>query len=283
VGRALSLSLAAHAAFVLSFLLLSATRQPLIIPQIVRPVRLVTYLEPLAAPRPRAAIVPEPATARAAPALPAAPPARQPAIAEHPSPAPAAAPPAPIPGTRLEIPSPQSAPPARNLERPDETRPALSERLARRLAATTAAVNRPAEAAPPQPRLARLQRPEPAATPPNTAAAVGESSAHPPESVMPVGYFPHAWYLAVLKERIFARWSPPSEFFQSNPPPAALVSFRIARDGRIGSIALKDGSGSARFDQSVLAAIRSLGQVPALPEQYGEENLDVVIRFQNQR
>ena len=56
MGRALSWSLAAHAAFIVSFLLLSATRQPLTIPQIARPVRLVTYLEPAAAPRQRASV-----------------------------------------------------------------------------------------------------------------------------------------------------------------------------------------------------------------------------------
>ena len=85
---------------------------------------------------------------------------------------------------------------------------------------------------------------------------------------MPVGYFPHAWYLAVLKENVFARWSPPSEYFQSSRPPAALVSFRIDRAGGIGGIALKESSGSARFDKSALAAVQGLGRVPALPEQY---------------
>jgi len=75
VGRALSLSLAAHAAFLVSFLLLSSSRQPLPSPPVVRPVRLVTYLEPAAAPRPRAAAVavtapaPAPAPAPAADGL----------------------------------------------------------------------------------------------------------------------------------------------------------------------------------------------------------------------
>jgi TonB family protein len=100
---------------------------------------------------------------------------------------------------------------------------------------------------------------------------------------MPVGYFPHAWYLAVLKEKVFDRWTPPSEYFQSSRPPTAVVSFRIDRGGGIGGITLKESSGSARFDKSALAAVQGLGRVPVLPEQYREETLDVVIRFQNQR
>lgn len=96
-----------------------------------------------------------------------------------------------------------------------------------------------------------------------------------------IGFFPHAWYLAVLKERIFARWVPPSEFFGAGSV-TALVSFRIDRAGRIDRIAVRESSGHARFDRSALAAIQGLGQVPALPEQYQEDTLDVVIRFQHE-
>jgi periplasmic protein TonB len=270
VGRALSLSLAAHAAFVLSFLLLSATRQPLMVPQVARPVRLVTYLEPAAAPRPRSAAVPEPREAPAAPARPA------PRIPSPPPAAPttpAAAPPAPAAVPRIAIPVPAEPPVTRAA-----VRPALSERLARRLAASAPATSRQEEVAAPE--IVRLPRPESAATRPSADTAA-PTTAPVSETVEPVGYFPHAWYLAVLKEKIFARWSPPSEFFQSSRPPAALVAFRIDRAGRLGGVTLKEGSGSARFDQSALAAVRGLGQIPPLPEQYREETLDVVIRFQN--
>jgi TonB family protein len=121
------------------------------------------------------------------------------------------------------------------------------------------------------------------ATAPSPDRAVPGTPPTTQEAIAPVGYFPHAWYLAVLKEQVFARWSPPSEYFQSSRPPAALVSFRIDRAGGIGGVTLKESSGSARFDKSALAAVQGLGRVPALPEQYREENLDVVIRFQNQK
>ena len=278
MGRALSWSLAAHAAFIISFLLLSATRQPLTIPQIVRPVRLVTYLEPGAAPRQKTSALIAPEAARAIP-VPAEPRVIQPPAA--PIHAPTAAASAPVAVPRVAVPVREKAPPASRLPLPlPETRPDLSERLARRLA-TTAAENRPVEVAAPQ--IVRLPPVETVAITPSPEQTVPGNPAAAPGIVVPIGYFPHAWYLAVLKEKVYSRWSPPSEFFQSSRPPAALVEFRIDRSGRISVIALKESSGSARFDKSALAAIQSLGQVPALPEQYREENLDVVIRFQNQK
>lgn len=277
MGRALSWSLAAHAAFIISFLLLSATRQPLTIPQIARSVRLVTYLEPAAAPRQRVAAPVKPEEPRAAPA-PAEPRVPQPPAGSIPAATAASA--VPVAAPRVVIPvREQGTTAARAPAAPAEPRSALSERLARRLASAAPAESSPVETAAPQ--IASLPSPEMVATAPDPNRSDPGTPA-PPGAVVPVGYFPHAWYLAVLKEKIFARWSPPSEFFQSSRPPAALVSFRIDRAGKIGAIALKEGSGSARFDKSALAAVLSLGQVPALPDQYREESLDVIIRFQDQ-
>jgi TonB family protein len=259
--------------------LLSATRQPLTIPQIARPVRLVTYLEPAAAPRPRATAPVAVEAARAA-AVPVAPRAVPPPAASIP--APAAAPVASVAVPRVVTPVRGLEPPAaRAPVPPSEARPALSERLERRLASAAPAESRPAEIA--APRITTLPPAEPVAAAPNPDRAVPGNPATPQEAIVPVGYFPHAWYLAVLKEKIFARWTPPSEYFRSSRPPAALVSFRIDRAGGIGGITLKEGSGSARFDASALAAVQGLGKVSALPEQYREETLDVVIRFQNQQ
>jgi TonB family protein len=274
VGRALSWSLAAHAVFILSFLLLSATRQPLTIPTVVRPVRLITYLEPKPAPRQRAAApaIPESPRAAAAPTTPTAPVESR--VPEPPA-APATVPRVVIPVRGQEPPAPRTpAPPA-------DARPDLSERLARRLASAAPPAVRPTEIATPQ--LASLPPAEPVPAAPIPDRAAPGPPAATPGAVVPVGYFPHAWYLAVLKEKVFARWTPPSEYFKSSRPPTALVSFRIARTGGVSGISLKESSGSARFDASALAAVQGLGQVPALPEQYAEESLDVVIRFQNQR
>ena len=276
MGRALSWSFAAHAGFIVLFLLLSATRQPLLIPQVARPVRLVTYLEPAAAPRQRAAA---PVNAEAARAVPVPSgqrvPQPPPPVAAIPTPTPASA-----AVSRVVIPVREREPAATRKAPPVESRPALSERLARGLASAAPAQSRPVEIATPQ--IASLPPQELVAIAPNPDTAVPGTPATPPGAVTSVGYFPHAWYLALLKKNVFDRWQPPPDLFKSSRPPTALVSFRIDRAGRIGSIVLKEGSGSARFDKSALAAVQGLGQVSALPEQYAEETLDVIIRFQNQ-
>jgi TonB family protein len=294
VGRALSFSLVAHAAFILSFLLLSATRHVLPVAPVVRPVRLVTYLEPGGAPRARAAGAAPVARAPSPIAVPAPPPQ-----AKTTATAAAAAPPAPaavaVPRVIIPVPGPAATAPAAasaGEPAPVEPRPALGERLAKRLASSGPAQPQPPETAPP--RIAKLPPIDaepgvpaaparlPAAGAPPGGGPAGPGAAPPRGAVEPVGYFPHAWYLAYLKEEIFARWVPPSEFFQSRSP-VALVSFRITRAGKLEAVALKQGSGAARFDQSALAAVQGLGRLPPLPEQYPEETLDVVIRFQNQR
>lgn len=302
MGRALSLSCAAHAAIILSFLLLSATRQPLVVPQIIRPVRLVTYLEPAAAPRKPAAVVTDQAQARPSPASSAALTAEKVSAAD-PSPAtPALMLPEPVVVPRLAIPSPGNTPPTTRaatarrgaptavapspvappaVASPAEPRPALGERLTRKLAAVAPPESRPEDLATPQ--IAALPPPEATRAAQVSDPLVPEAPAQSPGTVEPLGYFPHAWYLAVLKEKIFARWSPPSEFFQSSRPPVALISFSIDRAGVLARVAIKESSGSSRFDQSALAAVKGLNRVPALPEQYHEESLDVVIRFQDQR
>ena len=286
VYRDLTLSLAGHAALVAALLAFSATRPPVRIAAVVRPVRLVTTLEiprqtaaPARAGRPAAVAPPAPAprpteraprpAAEPAPSRPAAAPART-------------VPPVAVPRIVIPTGAPAPAAAAKAAPRPPAAADtALRDRLARRLSAPPERNRLPEE--PAAPRIASLPRSEAAAVPPAAApVATAAAGAAAPGTVQPVGFFPHAWYLAVLKERVFSRWAPPSEFYAGAGSIAALVSFRIDRLGRISGAAVKESSGHARFDRSALAAIQGLGQVPALPEQYAEETLDVVIRFQNE-
>ena len=289
MGRAFTLSLTGHAALILSFLLLSATRQPIRIVEPVRPIRLVTYIDPPAAPVSRPSRVVEPAVPsaqvraskihaeRVAPRV--APIPARPRPERTPAPVAVAVP-------KIVIPTRDAAPSRRPAPAPPAADATLRERLSRRLAAASREEALPAE--PPAPMLAALtpQQDPPAAKPavptaPTLAASL--PTAQTPGTVLPLGDFPHAWYLTLLRDRVFAHWSPPSEPFLAGRAPVALVAFRIDRAGRVGRLSLKEGSGHARFDRSALSAVQSLGQAPALPEQYPEESLDVVIRFQNER
>jgi len=287
VGRAFTLSLAGHAALIFSFLLLSATRQPLRIIEPVRPIRLVTYIEPPAAPVSRPSRAAE-ATAPPQPRVPAVPVERAERLAAPrvtPAPAPPRAdrtpPPAAVAVPKIVLPGRDPAPAAR----PAAPRPAaeagLGDRISRGLAAASRNETPPAEA--PAPKLTALALPPeaPAARPAGPAFPV--STAQPPGTVVPIGDFPFAWYLALLRERVFSLWSPPSEPFLGGRAPVTLVAFRIDRVGRVDRLTLKEGSGHTRFDRSALAAVKALGQAPPLPDQYPEAALDVVIRFQNER
>jgi TonB family protein len=277
-GRALSLSLAGHAALILAFLLLSATRQPARIAEIVRPIRLIASIEsrPATVPRPRTARPVESAAAQPAPG--SAPRAETARVPDRPAPAES---PTPVAVSKIIIPTtrPPATPPSGTRPTPAAVSSSLSERLSRRL--STAAPAEVRAPAPSGPQIAALAPQEPPAAPQHPVAG-SVTAASPGGAVMPVGDFPHSWYLTLLRERIYARWSPPSQFYVGGRSPSASVAFRISRSGRIDRIALKAGSGSARFDQSALSAVQGLGQAPALPEQYPEETLDVIIRFQNE-
>jgi TonB family protein len=281
VYRDLSLSLAAHAALLAALLAFSATRQSVRIPETARPVRLITYLESPAA-APASAARPKAAAPASVPTPMRAEPATRPRAAEPPpartGPA-AAKPVAPIAIPKIVIPTgkPVPAPPAGAARRPAPKDTALRDRLARRLTAPPETPTTVESA----PKIASLPPAEAPTLPTPVPATSASAAAVPPGSVQSVGFFPHAWYLAVLKERIFSRWVPPSEFFGAGKV-TALVSFRIDRSGRVDRLAVRESSGHVRFDRSAMAAVQGLGQVPGLPEQYQEDTLDVVIRFQNE-
>ena len=171
---------------------------------------------------------------------------------------------------------------ARTPAPPAEARPALSERLARRLASAAPAESRPAEIASPQ--IASLPPAEPAAAAPAPDRAVPGTPADDAGGRSCLsGTSPTPGTSRCSRRTSSPAGRPRASFSRSGRPPAALVSFRIDRAGRIGGIALKESSGSARFDKSALAAVQGLGQVSRASRTIREESLDVVIRFQNQK
>jgi TonB family protein len=205
--------------------------------------------------------------------LPAREPAPRPAKAASETPrTPIAVPKIVVPGA---VPTPEPTAPPKG-------RTDLRERLERRLAALAPGESSPAPAA--EPRIAALPAIA-AGEPPRVrpvASPAADVRALPPGPVVALADFPYAWYLAVLKEKVYAEWSPPSEFYLGRRSAQALVGFRIDRTGRTSNVQLKEGSGYGRFDQSALAAVLGLRSVPVLPPHYPEDTLDVVIRFQNE-
>jgi TonB family protein len=104
----------------------------------------------------------------------------------------------------------------------------------------------------------------------------------PSNQVGTLSDFPFAWYVALVKDKVFARWRPPSSFAIGGRQLTAIAAFRIERSGRLDGVRVTDGSGHRLYDQSVMAALTGLGSLPPLPEKYKEDYLDVVIRFNSQ-
>jgi TonB family protein len=102
------------------------------------------------------------------------------------------------------------------------------------------------------------------------------------EELVTVANFPHSWYIAIIKEKIYSRFNPPSSFALGGRRIAAVASFRITREGKPVDISLRESSGHRLFDQSALAALENSSGLPPLPKDYKEDSLDVVIRFQSQ-
>lgn len=74
-------------------------------------------------------------------------------------------------------------------------------------------------------------------------------------------------YSAQLRARIDAAWAKPADLAGGRI--AATVYFDVSASGRISNIQLKPGSGNAAFDQSVLAAFRSISSGGPTPTGQG--------------
>ncbi len=244
--RSYFISLLGHTALAGLVFFLPGSRKKVFIEEIPRSVKLIARLEAPAPPAPRPV------------------PRVQPKAAPPPAP------------SRVQVPSEKAPPLLKPLEsRPEPESFSLKDKLSSRLSDLEA----PPAQAPPQdvPRIARTEI-RSLSVPSPTAPSV----AFPPtEDLVPLSNFPFAWYIAIVKDKVFSGWRPPSSFSLGGRSLTAIASFRITRGGALSQISINEGSGHHLFDQSVLAALDSLHTLPALPKDYKEEHLDVVIRFQS--
>lgn len=89
------------------------------------------------------------------------------------------------------------------------------------------------------------------------------------------GDFPYTLYLSNMKRLIGARWVRPS----ISAGAAAVVYFRIERDGTIRDADLVSRSGSANFDRAALRAVVEASPLPSLPFAYSGNYLGVHLTF----
>lgn len=89
------------------------------------------------------------------------------------------------------------------------------------------------------------------------------------------GDFPYTLYITGMQRRIGTNWFRP----QVSAGAAAIIYFRIQRNGTIGEARVEQSSGNATFDRAALSAVRSSNPLTPLPSAYVGNWLGVHLTF----
>jgi len=92
--------------------------------------------------------------------------------------------------------------------------------------------------------------------------------------------FPYPWYITQVRNRLWSEW-------EKRRPVGVIrntvVSFAIARDGKIKDLQLVKSSGDDSFDFSAKSAVISAGPFPPLPMLYEKDLLTVTLEFKQEK
>lgn len=120
----------------------------------------------------------------------------------------------------------------------------------------------------------------PTPAPPPAAPAIGTTTAEVPTGGSGItglegGDFPHTLYLQGMHRRIGTNWFRP----QVPTGTAAIIYFRIQRDGKISEASVETSSGNSTFDRAALSAVRTSTPLNPLPFAYDGTYLGVHLTF----
>jgi TonB family protein len=90
---------------------------------------------------------------------------------------------------------------------------------------------------------------------------------------------PYAYYLSIVQRKIASFWEPPAGIDQQPGEVAAIVWFRIEKDGAVLVNHVEEPSGINPFDTSALRALTRALPLPQLPEDYPGDHLVIHLRF----
>ena len=85
-------------------------------------------------------------------------------------------------------------------------------------------------------------------------------------------------YVRTVWSRIKSQWAFPGNIVPKGGL-EAIIQVRIMRNGALSIIGWEKRSGNRYFDDSVMRAITKANPLPAIPAWFGENSLEVVIRF----
>jgi len=95
--------------------------------------------------------------------------------------------------------------------------------------------------------------------------------------------FPFAFYLLRIRDKISSNWFQSLVIGDVRGQFRVTVFFQILRDGRITNVQVEESSGISALDLSAQRAVYASNPMPALPQGYAEDILNVHFRFHYER
>lgn len=91
--------------------------------------------------------------------------------------------------------------------------------------------------------------------------------------------FPYPWYISQIRNAMWSEWE---KRRPEGSKLGALVSFAIARDGKIKNLKVTRSSGDDTFDFAATSAVINAGPFQPLPMYYEKEELTVSVEFKQE-
>ena len=91
--------------------------------------------------------------------------------------------------------------------------------------------------------------------------------------------FPYPWYITQVRNSLWIEWE---KRRPAGTELSALVSFAIARDGKIKDLQVDRKSGDDTFDFAATSAVINAGPFPPLPMLYEKDELTVTLELKQE-
>jgi TonB family protein len=91
--------------------------------------------------------------------------------------------------------------------------------------------------------------------------------------------FQYGWYYANIQGIISRNWSRPIKPDMAHTL-AALVRFRVMKNGSLSDIVLVQSSGDAALDRSAMRAVQDSNPLPPLPFQFAKDSVGFTLEFE---
>lgn len=91
--------------------------------------------------------------------------------------------------------------------------------------------------------------------------------------------FPFDWYLAMVRQKMYAVWVQPSDL-SSSAGLMTVVSIRVHRDGSVTRRKMVESSGNTVMDASVMKAVNAVASLERLPPKFNGTHKDIAVEFE---